>query len=103
MSKVFTSLELSPEQFLHLQAAAKNYMLDEKHPERSDCVGGKKNMDTDMTKLKLFACVKSFLEDEGWGERCFGENAPGAEKRKFKWPQMMNKLVFSLSQRVGKY
>lgn len=91
MSKLFTSLELTPEQFLHLQAAAKNYMLDEKYPERSECVGNRGRGDTDMIKLKLFGCVKSFLEDEGWGERCFGENAPGADQRKLKWPQMKNK------------
>jgi hypothetical protein len=91
MSTLFTSLELHPEHFLHLQAAAKNYMLDTKYPERSDCVGSRGRGDTDLTKLKLFGCVKSFLEDEGWGERCFGAKAPGAETRKLKWPQMKNK------------
>lgn len=91
MSKLFTSLELTPEQFLHLQAASKNYMLDDRYPERRDCVGNKGRGDTDMTKLKLFGCVKNFLEDEGWGERCFGENAPGSDLRKLKWPQMKNK------------
>lgn len=91
MSKLFTSLELTPEQFLHLQAAAKSYMLDEQHPDRSDCVGGRARGDTDMAKLKLFACVKAFLDDEGWGERCFGEKAPGADKRKLKYPEMKNK------------
>jgi hypothetical protein len=33
---MFSSLEISPENFLHLQAAAKNYMLDDEHPERRD-------------------------------------------------------------------
>lgn len=94
MSKLFTSLEISPEQFLHLQAAAKAYMLDENYPERSECVGNRARGDTDMIKLKLFGCVKAFLEDEGWGERCFGENAFGADRRKLKWPQMKNKSVF---------
>jgi hypothetical protein len=91
MSKLFTSLELTPEQFLHLQAAAKTHMLDPNYPERRDCVGNRGRTDTDMVKLKLFGCVKSFLEDEGWGERCFGTNAEGAESRKLKWPQMKNK------------
>jgi hypothetical protein len=94
MSKLFTSLELTPEEFLHLQAAAKVYMLNPDYPERRDCVGNRGRTDTDMVKLKLFGCVKSFLEDEGWGERCFGSNAEGAESRKLRWPQMKNKSVF---------
>lgn len=91
MSKIFTSLEVTPEQFLQLQAAAKAYMLDGNHPERSQSVGTRSRGDTDMIKLKLFECVRCFLEDEGWGERCFGENAAGAEVRKLRWPQMKNK------------
>lgn len=91
MSKLFTSLELTAESFLHLQAAAKAYMLDETFPERSDCVGNRGRGDTDMVKLKLFGCVKAFLEDEGWGDRCFSEHAEGGEFRKLKWPQMKNK------------
>lgn len=91
MSKLFTSLELHPEQFLRLQAAAKNYMLDERYPERSDCVGNRGKGDTDMTKIKLFGCVESFLVDDGWGEKCFGAKAPGAATRKLQWPSMKNK------------
>jgi hypothetical protein len=91
MSKLFTSLELSPEQFLHLQAAAKAYMLDPDHPERRDCVGNRDRADTDMVKLKLFGCVRSFLEDEAWGSNCWGENSEGADIRKLRWPQMKNK------------
>jgi hypothetical protein len=93
MSKLFTSLEISPEDFITLQAAAKAYMLDENFPERSACVGTKAKLDTDMTKLRLYACVKTFLDQEGWGEKLFGENAPGGATRKNKWPQMQNKLV----------
>ncbi|RDL40539.1 uncharacterized protein BP5553_00518 [Venustampulla echinocandica] len=93
MSKLFTSLHIGPEQFLHLQAAAKAYMLDEKYPERSECVGSKSKGDTDMVKLNLFGCVEAFLEDEGWGERCFGPNSVGAKERKLKWPQMKNKII----------
>ncbi len=91
MSKLFTSLELTAENFLHLQAAAKAYMLDERYPERSDCVGNRGRGDTDMVKLKLFGCVKAFLEDEGWGNRCFSEQSEGGELRRLKWPQMKNK------------
>ncbi|KAH7360504.1 hypothetical protein BKA65DRAFT_493288 [Rhexocercosporidium sp. MPI-PUGE-AT-0058] len=93
MSKLFTSLELTAEQFLHLQAAAKNYMLDPNHPERSDCIGSRGRADTDMVKLKLFACVKSFLEDEGWGARCFTEDVEEGKFRKLKWPKMKNKII----------
>ncbi|RDW71140.1 hypothetical protein BP6252_07703 [Coleophoma cylindrospora] len=93
MSKLFTSLELTPEQFLHLQAAAKAYMLDERHPERGESVGHRGRGDTDMIKLKLFGCVKAFLDEEGWGERCFGEKSPGAETRKLRYPQMKNKII----------
>ncbi|PQE03879.1 hypothetical protein CJF30_00006569 [Rutstroemia sp. NJR-2017a BBW] len=93
MSKLFTSLEISPEQFITLQAAAKAYMLDENFPERSACVGTKTKLDTDMTKLRLYACVKTFLDQEGWGEKLFGENAPGGATRKNKWPQMQNKVT----------
>ncbi|CAL3965136.1 unnamed protein product [Diplocarpon coronariae] len=93
MSKLFTSLELSAENFLHLQGAAKTYMLDERYPERSECVGSRGKADSDMTKLKLFACVKSFLEDDGWGERCFSEQSENGDVRKLKWPQMKNKII----------
>jgi len=97
MSKLFTSLEVTPEQFLHLQAAAKNYMLDKSYPERRDCVGNRGKGDTDMTKLKLYGCVNNFLQDEGWGERLFGENAPEASQRKLKWPLMKNKLISAIT------
>lgn len=94
MSKVFTKLELAPEDFITLQAAAKDYMLDPRHPDRSACVGTKEKRDTDMTKLKLYACVKNFLDDEpgeGWGERLFGKDSPSGTTRKFMWPQMPNR------------
>ena len=91
MATVFGGLELDGEQFVRMQAAAKTFMLDPNHPERSDSVGGRGRGDTDMTKLKLFACVKQFLEEEGWGDRCFGPDAPGVEFRKLKWPQMKTK------------
>lgn len=73
MSKLFMSLQLSPENFLQLQAKAKAYMLDTTHPERQNCVGNRGKGDTDMVKLRLFNCVREFLND-GVGEEFFGEN-----------------------------
>ncbi|OBT81471.1 hypothetical protein VE02_09722 [Pseudogymnoascus sp. 03VT05] len=95
MSKLFTSLELTPEQFLYLQAAAKTYMLDPAHVERAGCVGNKARADTDLVKLKLFGCVEAFLEDEGWGERCWGPDAGrGAhESRRLRWPEGKHKII----------
>ncbi|KAL1613027.1 hypothetical protein SLS60_001259 [Paraconiothyrium brasiliense] len=74
MSKLFMSLQLSPESFLRLQAEAKSYMLDSAHPERQSCVGNRGKGDTDMVRLRLFNCVRDFL-DGGAGERFFGEGA----------------------------
>ncbi|EOD52760.1 hypothetical protein UCRNP2_461 [Neofusicoccum parvum UCRNP2] len=75
MSKLFSSLQLTPENFLRLQAAAKQYMLDEAHPERQSCVGSRGKGDTDMVKLRLFNCCRDFLGD-GIGERFFGPDVP---------------------------
>ncbi|KFY34753.1 hypothetical protein V494_06507 [Pseudogymnoascus sp. VKM F-4513 (FW-928)] len=95
MSKLFTSLELTPEQFLYLQAAAKTYMLDPAHGERAGCVGNKARADTDLVKLKLFGCVEAFLEDEGWGERCWGPDAGRGdhENRRLRWPEGKHKII----------
>ncbi|KAL1997664.1 hypothetical protein VTN02DRAFT_1159 [Thermoascus thermophilus] len=95
MSKLFASLELSPENFLHLQAAAKAYMLDEKHPERRDCVGQRGKGDTEMVKLRLWNCVRHFLEVEGHGERFFGENVvnEGMGPRQYVWPRDQHKII----------
>ncbi|QSZ30906.1 hypothetical protein DSL72_000464 [Monilinia vaccinii-corymbosi] len=98
MSAVFTKLELAPEDFITLQAAAKDYMLDPKHPDRSACVGSKGKRDSDMTKLKLYSCVRNFLADEeeggeGWGEKLFGKNSPSGATRKWMWPQMPNRII----------
>jgi hypothetical protein len=80
MSKLFMSLQLSPENFLQLQASAKAYMLDPSHPDRQNCVGNRGKGDTDMVKLKLFNCVRDFLNDRV-GEQFFGEHVekPGAK------------------------
>ncbi|KAF9894304.1 hypothetical protein FE257_007807 [Aspergillus nanangensis] len=95
MSKLFLSLELSAENFLHLQAAAKNYMLDDAHPERRDCVGQRGKGDTDMVKLRLWNCVRHFLEAEGHGERFFGENVmnEGRGPRTNVWPRDQQQII----------
>lgn len=70
MAKLYSSLHLTPADFLHLQAAAKTYMLDTDHPDRQECVGVRGQTSVDMAKLRLFNCVKEFLE-QGAGERFF--------------------------------
>jgi hypothetical protein len=85
MSKLFMSLQLSPESFLHLQSEAKSYMLDPAYPERQNCVGNKGKGDTDMVKLRLFNCVRKFLEG-GAGDRYFGEDA-ASERQRERDPQ----------------
>ncbi|KAH3972333.1 hypothetical protein HBI13_004680 [Parastagonospora nodorum] len=111
MSKLFMSLQLTPENFLQLQAQAKTYMLDTTYLERQNCVGNRGKGDTDMVKLRLFNCVRDFLSD-GAGEQFFGENvekpgemdaieaaralgehnAPGHEER-LTWPRDGNKII----------
>lgn len=111
MSKLFMSLQLSPENFLQLQASAKAYMLDTTHPERQNCVGNRGKGDTDMVKLRLFNCVRDFLND-GVGEQYFGqdvekpgerdnieaaralgeENVPASDE-KLTWPRDGNKII----------
>lgn len=95
MSRLYASLELSPENFLHLQAAAKNYMLDDAHPERRDCVGQRGKGDTELVKLRLWNCVRDFLEAEGNGERYFGESVvnEGMPPRQYIWPRDQHKII----------
>ncbi|KAF2856772.1 hypothetical protein T440DRAFT_7686 [Plenodomus tracheiphilus IPT5] len=111
MSKLFMSLQLSPEDFLQLQAQAKAYMLDTTHPERQNCVGNRGKGDTDIVKLRLFNCVRDFLNDKA-GEQFFGEHvakpgemeaieaarALGEEKvtnqeGRLTWPRDGNKII----------
>lgn len=96
MSKLFASLQLLPEDFLHLQSAAKAYMLDEKHPERRDCVGQRGRTDSDMVKLKLWKCVQDFLE-EGNGERFFGVHARKTDTMDgsppMTWPEDAQEII----------
>ncbi|KAJ5708413.1 hypothetical protein N7488_008214 [Penicillium malachiteum] len=95
MSKLFASLELTPENFLHLQAAAKVFMLDDDHPDRRECVGQRGKGDTEMVKLRLWNCVKHFLEVEGHGERFFGESAAteSSNPRTYIWPRDQQKII----------
>lgn len=111
MSKLFMSLQLNPEDFLRLQAQAKAYMLDTDHPERQNCVGNRGKGDSDMVKLRLFNCVRDFLNDRA-GEQFFGEHvakpgereaieaarALGAEKLmnpagRLTWPRDGNQII----------
>jgi hypothetical protein len=111
MSKLFISLQLTPENFLHLQAQAKLYMLDSAHPERQNCVGNRGKGDTDMVKLRLFNCVREFLNN-GLGEHFFGEHAEapgemesldaaralgeertGSAEGRLIWPRDGNKII----------
>jgi hypothetical protein len=95
MSKLFASLELSPEDFLHLQSAAKLYMLDDAHPERRDTVGIRGKGDNEMVKLRLWNCVKDFLDGQGNGIKFFGADVPNNEggPRTMIWPQDKKKII----------
>ena len=99
MAKMFASLELSPEDFLHLQAAAKGYMLDRSHPERRDCVGQRGKGDSELVKLRLWNCVKDFLELEGHGEKYFSADVPGDEgmQRTMIWPRDKHKVITAVT------
>lgn len=111
MSKLFMSLQLSPESFLQLQAQAKAYMLDSSQPERQSCVGNRGRGDSDMVKLRLFNCVRDFLSS-GVGEQYFGEHVqkPGereameaaralgedkipSHSERLIWPKDGNKII----------
>ena len=116
LGKVYASLELAPENFLKLQSAGKDFMLDPDHPERRDVVGHRRHSGgTDVAKLKLWNCVEQFLRDEGNGERFFGaeagEGIPGAPERTMFWPEdsqkitracmpLMRKMVTNERQRI---
>ena len=110
MSKLFMSLNITPENFIALQSLAKAYMLSPAHPERQSCVGNRGKGDTDMVKLRLFNCVRDFLADGGVGEQFFGENAEKLGEKesseaaaalgekdgwgeKLVWPRDGNKII----------
>ena len=99
MSKLFTSLELSPECFLQLQSAAKNYMLSDAFPERRETVGQRGRGDTELVKLRLWNCVKDFLDGEGNGQQFFGPDVPGDEgmTRTMFWPSHKNNIITAVT------
>ena len=99
MSKLFTSLELSPQGFLQLQAAAKAYMLDESYPDRKGTVGQRGKGDSELVKLRLWTCAKDFLESEGNGKRFFGRSVPGDDEfpRTMFWPTHKNNIITAVT------
>jgi hypothetical protein len=96
IGKLYSSLELSPESFVHLQTAAKEYMLDENHPERLDTIGQRGGGDTDLVRLKLWNFVKEFLDDLGNGQKFFGEHIAAVEgqaPRTMIWPHDAEQII----------
>jgi hypothetical protein len=96
IGKLYSSLELSPESFVHLQTAAKEYMLDENHPERLDTIGQRGRGDTDLVRLKLWNFVKEFLDDLGNGQKFFGEHISAVEgqaPRTMIWPHDAERII----------
>ena len=92
MSKLFSSLGLSPENFLQLQSEAKTYMLDESFPDRRETVGVRGKGDSELVKLKLWNCVKDFLDHHGNGVRFFGPHV-ATDERTMIWPADKNKII----------
>lgn len=99
MSKLFSSLELSSENFLQLQSAAKQYMLDDVFPDRRETVGIRGKGDSELVKLRLLGCVKDFLEGEGNGARFFGSDVSGEDgnRRTMIWPRDKQKIVAAVT------
>ena len=95
MSKLYSSLELDPEKFLHLQSAAKTFMLDPAHPERRDCVGQRGKGDSEAVKMKLWNTVARFLDEEGHGHYHFGEHVLNEQgsPRSMIWSQDKSKII----------
>jgi hypothetical protein len=96
IGKLYSSLQLSPENFVHLQTAAKAYMLDKNHPERLDTIGQRGRGDTDLVRLKLWNFVKEFLDDLGNGQKFFGDHVPDVEgqgPRTMIWPQDAEQII----------
>ena len=98
MSTLYSSLQLTPEDFLHLQSAAKDYMLNPDHSERRDCVGQKGAVHNhDMVKLRMWNCTKDFLTAKGNGERYWGplsEQPSTAESDKtLLWPRDSHDII----------
>ena len=106
MSELYEKLQVTPDQFLHLQAAAKDYMLDPDHPERREVIGKKSAVDlpsSNTAKIKLYRITSAFLWEEGWGEKCWGANAPRSVPRDINWPEAEPEYVFSNYKKIEKY
>ena len=99
MSALYIALELKPEDFLQLQSAAKNFMLDPDYPDRQDTVGQRGKGDSELVKLRLWQCVKDFLENEGMGEKHFGPHVLGENDvtRTKIWPHDKNALISTVT------
>ncbi|KUJ20922.1 uncharacterized protein LY89DRAFT_778568 [Mollisia scopiformis] len=97
MKEIYKELEVTPHEYLELQNAAKDYMLDPQHPDRLECVGSKVRK-PGLTKMKLHQCTLAFLRDEGWGDYFWGSEAPGASlpDRKLIWPEKSNRIISAI-------
>ena len=96
IGKLYSSLELPPECFVRLQTAAKDFMLDENHPDRLDTIGQRGRGDTDLVRLKLWNIAKEFLDDLGNGLKFFGDHVPSVEgqpPRTMIWPQNAEQII----------
>ncbi|CAG8974360.1 hypothetical protein HYALB_00011292 [Hymenoscyphus albidus] len=99
VAKDFSSLQISGPLYLTLLAAAKSYMLDDKHPERREFVG--RNARTTDVSGMLSSCCEEFLE-QGWGEKCWGIGAEVHEGF-LQWPlnrRIIVKLTVPLLRRI---
>ena len=96
IGRLYSSLELPPESFVRLQTAAKDFMLDENHPDRLDTIGQRGRGDTDLVRLKLWNIAKEFLDDLGNGLKFFGDHVPSVEgqpSRTMIWPQNAEQII----------
>ncbi|KAG9236687.1 hypothetical protein BJ875DRAFT_482075 [Amylocarpus encephaloides] len=93
VSELFLSLQVSIEQFVNLEGAAKDFMLDENHLERRECVGKTKKANNIAIQQQLIACVECFLLNEGWGEQCWGVFSEGRNQSNILWPADKNEII----------
>lgn len=84
VAEQLVSMQISAEWYLQIQAAAKEYMLDVRYPERMGAVGFKTRAGADSSDI--FNCCLKFLEQE-WGENCWGIMADFYEGRTLLWPK----------------
>jgi hypothetical protein len=94
--EVFTSLKLTTEDWVRLEAEAKDYMLDETHPERQACVGQRANVTANDTKLQLFKTVQQFLAS-GAGIHYFGRSDDDEPGSKWVYPRDEDRLILLMT------